>query len=913
MTGLRGDADEALRLAGVDPAAAVVLASDVVPAARAARAWAAACVAERALGVAAMQQSRLDDALVHLRAAVRAGRRAADAGLTGEARMSLASALMLRGRPRQSAQEIGRALAELDGVAAARALTQRAAISQELGRLDDAFDDLRRALPVLRRAGDVQWATRALSNRGLLHTARREFAAAESDLVAAGRLCTEHGLRLPGAIVAHNLAWVHAQRGDVPAALRHLAAAETAFTDLGLAPGSILTDRAELLLSVRLVDEARATAEAAVAADERDGRRNHLPEARLLLSTIALVQGDAERARAAAETAMHDFGRMGRTEWTTLARYARVQALVEADRAVTPAQVRRVAEALAQSGWAVPALEARILAARLALRRGDAPGARRDLAEAGRARRAGPADARARAWLAEAMLREQTRDRHGAVAALRAGLRVVEDHRATLGATELRAHVTVHRGAIARMGLRLALEDGDARHVLWWAECNRATATLLRRVHPPEDAVLADLLAQLRATMTSIEERRTAGAPTSSAVQQQIALERTIRDHCRALPGHGGGAPVRPRPVGELQGALRGAALVEYVEHEGRLLAVTVTAGHVRLHSLGTVEEVRAQVELVGFALRRLAAGTSRPASLAAAETVLARAGARLDALLVLPLRGAVGDRPLVVVPVGVLQQVPWSVLPSCRGRAVSVSPSSTLWHAAAGREAPPDGRVVVVAGPGLPGARAEADTVAARYPGARVLVGPDAAAGPVGQALDGARLVHLAAHGRLRSDNPMFSALTLADGPFTVHDLERVPRAPHHVVLAACDTARSEIVGGGEILGFSAALLAGGTATLVAPVVPVADAQTVALVVAYHRELGRGLTPADALAHAQRALAGADPQSRAAAAGFVVLGHGDRPASGAPGSSPVPTVGVTLPPAGAASGPAPVAAGLPA
>ncbi|KGM00774.1 hypothetical protein, partial [Cellulomonas cellasea] len=374
MTELRVDADEALRLAGVDPAAAVLLAGDVAPAARAARAWAAACVAERALGVAAMQQSRLDDALAHLRAAVRAGRRAADARLTGEARMSLASALMLRGRPRQSAQEIGRALADLDGVAAARALTQRAAISQELGRLDDAFDDLRRALPVLRRAGDVQWATRALSNRGLLHTARREFAAAEADLVAAGRLCTEHGLRLPGAIVAHNLGWVHAQRGDVPAALRHLASAEAAFTGLGLASGSILTDRAELLLSVRLVDEARATAEAAVAADERDGRRNHLPEARLLLSTIALVQGDAEQARAAAETAMHDFGRMGRTEWTTLARYARVQALVEADRAVTPAQVRRVAEALAQSGWAVPALEARILAARLALRRGDAAG-----------------------------------------------------------------------------------------------------------------------------------------------------------------------------------------------------------------------------------------------------------------------------------------------------------------------------------------------------------------------------------------------------------------------------------------------------------------------------------------------------------------------------------------------------------
>ncbi|MBB2921587.1 CHAT domain-containing protein [Cellulomonas cellasea] len=877
MTELRVDADEALRLAGVDPAAAVLLAGDVVPAARATRSWGALCVAERALGVAAMQQSRLDDAVGRLRAAVRAGRRASDARLTGEARMSLASALMLRGRPRQSAQEISRALAELDGVAAARALTQRAAISQELGHLDDAFDDLRRALPVLRRAGDVQWATRALSNRGLLHTARREFVAAESDLVAAGRLCAEHGLRLPGAIVSHNLAWVHSQRGDVPAALRQLTAAEDAFRELDLASGSILTDRAELLLSVRLVDEARATAEAAVAADERDGRGNHLPEAQLLLSTIALVQGDVDRALAAAGTAMRGFGRMGRTEWATLARYARIQALAEGRRPVTPAQARRSADALAQSGWAVPALEARILAARLALRRGEAVEARRDLTEASRARRSGPADARARAWLAEAMLREQSGERPAAVAALRAGLRVVEEHRATLGATELRAHVTVHRGRIARMGLRLALEDRSARHALWWAECNRATATLLRRAHPPEDPVLADLLARLRATMTSIEERRTAGLGTAAAVQQQVTLERTIRDHCRQLPGCDDGAGVRPRPVADLQAALGDAVLVEYVEHAEQLLAVTVTASHVRLHPLGAVDDVRAQVELAGFALRRLAAGTARPASLAAASAVLTRAGARFDELLLAPLRAAVGDRPLVVVPVGALQSVPWSLLASCRGRAVSVSPSASLWHAAARREPPVGGGVVVVAGPGLPGAHAEAGAVAAEYPGAEVLVGADAAAAAVARAIDGAALVHLAAHGWVRSDNPMFSSLTLADGPFTVYDLERVPRAPHHVVLAACDTAQSAVVAGGEILGFTAALLAGGTATLVAPVVPVPDAQTVALMVAYHRELGRGCGPAEALAHAQAVLGDADASSRAAAAGFVVLGSGDR------------------------------------
>jgi CHAT domain-containing protein/tetratricopeptide (TPR) repeat protein len=881
VTDLQTAAAEALRLASVDPPAANLLATSVLAAAPARRAWEVVCIAERALGVAAMQQSRLDDAIEHLRAAIAAGRRTGGGACTGEARMSLASALMMRGHPKRSFREIGRALSDLDGVAAARALTQRAAILQELGRLDDALEDLRHALPVLRRSGDVQWVTRALSNRGLLHTARREFAAAESDLLAAGRLCREHELRLPAAIVEHNLAWVDSQRGDVPAALRHLSMAAAMFDELGLAAGSLLTDRAELLLSVRLVDEARATAEAAVAADTRDHRVNHLPESELLLSTIALVQGDGTAALAAADTSAREFDRLGRREWLALARYARIQALVAAKRPVTSAQCRRAAEALADAGWTVPALEARLLAGGIALATGRPMEARRDLALASRARHSGPADARARAWLGEAMLREADGRRPGAVAALRAGLRVLDDYRATMGATELRAHVTVHRGSIARMGLRLALEDGNARRALWWAESGRATSTLLRRAHPPEDPALASLLAELRAVMTEIQERRGDQHPTGSLVHRQVLLENQIRDHCRQFPGSASGPSPRPEPVGQLQEALGDAALVEYIEQEEDLYAVTVSAVGVRLHRLGAVDQIRSQVEYVHFAIRRLAAGTSRASSMAAAAAVLERVGALFDDVLLRPLARHLGDRPLVVVPVGVLQSVPWSLLPSCAGRPVSVSPSATLWHGASGRAAwrpaAASSRVVVVAGPGLPGAQAEAGAVAQLYPGATRLTGSDATAATVSAAMDGAWLVHLAAHGWVRSDNALFSSLTLADGPFTVYDLERLRQAPHHVVLAACDTGQSEVVGGGEILGFTAALMAGGTATLVAPVVPVADVETAALMQAYHRELREGRGPAEALARAQQEMRNADYGARAAAAGFVCLGHGDR------------------------------------
>jgi len=140
---------------------------------------------------------------------------------------------------------------------------------------------------------------------------------------------------------------------------------------------------------------------------------------------------------------------------------------------------------------------------------------------------------------------------------------------------------------------------------------------------------------------------------------------------------------------------------------------------------------------------------------------------------------------------------------------------------------------------------------------------------------VDGAALLHLAAHGNVRSDNPLFSSVTLADGPLTVYELERLTRAPYHVVLAACDTGRPHMVAGEELLGFGAALLGGGTATLVAPVVPVPDAATVPLMGAYHEALRAGRRPAEALAAAQAGLDSDDPAAWAAAAAFICLGAG--------------------------------------
>jgi CHAT domain-containing protein len=184
----------------------------------------------------------------------------------------------------------------------------------------------------------------------------------------------------------------------------------------------------------------------------------------------------------------------------------------------------------------------------------------------------------------------------------------------------------------------------------------------------------------------------------------------------------------------------------------------------------------------------------------------------------------------------------------------------------------------VVAAGPGLPGAEREAAAVAALH---RVTArqGPAAMVDAVAAALDGAGVVHLAAHGRVHPSNPLFTSLTLADGPLTVYDVERLRRPPRVVVLAACDVGRSAVQAGDELIGLSATFLALGTSQVVASVIPVPDAETVPLMVAFHRRLAAGVPTVPALAAAQAELGAGEPEAMAAAAGFVSIGRA--PATG--------------------------------
>jgi hypothetical protein len=870
-------AEEATRLLSDDPARARDLASDALRLARAARDHEIAAVALRALGLVALDLDDAQTAVAHLRAAVAAARRAGSAPRTAQARMSLAHALLNEGRSATALRHAAIAVTE-DGGRDGLLVQQHALILERLGHFDEALDGYRRALGLLRRAGDEHAEAKLLGNRGVLHAYRGALRAAESDLLAAEQIAERLGLRLMAATMRQNLAWLSARGGDLPGALARFDAAEPLIAAAGGTRHAVFElDRCQALLAAGLQQEAHTSARLAVERFEESAMAAELAEARLALAEAALARGDPSAAADAAEHAAADFARQRRRGWAALAEHTAIRAAFAggACDARLQARARRAATALAAAGWPTAALDAEVLAARVALARGQAGAAARTLEAVARARRGGPVALRLGAWHAEALRRLAENRRPSALRALRTGLAVLDEHRLSLGATELRAGAAVHGNALAALGLRLAVESGRAPAVLEWAERGRAGALWQRPARPPDDAALAADLAELRSVLAAIDEAGKEDGDTRRLLRRQAELEGAIRHRARHAAGDGGGPAAAPS-FAQLRAALGGRALVEFVAHNGAVSAVVVSGPRRGLVALGALEDVANELAALRFALRRLARGGGSDAARAVARANAEHAAGRLDALLLAPLRGWIEDRELVLVPTGELHAVPWAALASCAGRAVSVAPSAALWlRAARGRAQPSAGGLLLAAGPGLPHAAAEVLALAERHPAAAHLAPADARVCAVASALERAGRAHIASHGTFRADNPLFSALLLADGPLTVYDLERLRTAPRDMVLSACDGGMSAVRPGDELMGFSAALLALGTSALVASVVPVPDEPTQRLMLALHERLAAGDEPAHALAGARAGALGDEDADYVAAAGFVCFGAG--------------------------------------
>ncbi|GIM96563.1 CHAT domain-containing protein [Paractinoplanes toevensis] len=863
-----------------------------------------------AAGHAANLEGRPALAVRKLRAAVRlAG--ACEAEVRGRLLISLAWAEAERGRVDLGLRLLDQAERLLPPAGQALLHAQRAVLLRRNGRNDLALPEFSRAIAGLAEPIDL---VKALNNRGLLHLDGGRVGAARDDLRRAARIAQRHDFTLVTAMVRMNLGYLDVVAGDLPAALGTFAAVRPDYERLLPARlSNLAVEKARALIAAGLFGEADRELATAVTRATAHGQDHTRADALQARAEAALLAGNPSAAGEWASQARTDFARRGNRRRAALADLLSLRARLatvlgatststsgrppEAENAQLKAGVPppatgagevgtegststsaldsamidvngpavrevavragRLARKLRRLGLVEDALVAVLVAARATVA-GRPRAAARMLAGAGVPGRLDRLDTRL-LWRLTRAETEAAAGRAGAASReLAAGMATLHRYRGRFGSLDLQTGASAHGRDLARAGLAGAVRDGRPGVVFRWSERVRAQALRLPPVRPPDDPGVASALEDLRQTRQAIRAAEIAGQSAGGLRGRADRLQRQIRESAWSVRGAEGGATVASLTA--VRAGLGETVLVSYIGAGETLHALVADRSAVALIGLGSAAAAEEAVRRLRADLDT-GAGRAMPARLAAAVAAATRRDAdAVQTALLDPLLGLIGDRALVVVPTGLLMTAHWAMLPACRGRAVTVAPSATAWLAARQRPAGRD-RTLLVAGPGISRGVEEIEAIAGIRTGARMLAGDAATPAAVLAALDGAGLAHLAAHGRHEVENPLFSALDLAGGPLLGYDLPRLRRAPEVVVLASCELGLTEVRPGDETFGMASALLAAGTATVVASVGRVADDAATDAMIGFHRALSAGREPAAALAAA------------AAGTGFVCLG----------------------------------------
>ena len=316
-------------------------------------------------------------------------------------------------------------------------------------------------------------------------------------------------------------------------------------------------------------------------------------------------------------------------------------------------------------------------------------------------------------------------------------------------------------------------------------------------------------------------------------------------------------------------------ALVEYVIAGQEVLAFVLTQDEIRaVRGVASLPEIRRLTSLWALGLRAYAAGQlPEAAALRQADRVLSD----LYEALLRPLwPGEIPYEHLIVSPCGALWALPFHAfldrgVPLWEMMEVSYVPAGSMLPLLHRRSGTRRGPVVAVAATGgrVVHAVEEAERVARCMNGRCVR---EVTRAQFLDLLEGAGIVHVAAHCTFQPLAPLLSAIHLADGPLLALDLlDRLTQA-RLVVLSGCDTGVHGVLPGDELHGFARAWFHAGAATLVLSLWPVPDESTCRLMDAFYRHLARGSGVCASLRSSALEIRSTDPHPLHWA-GFVVLG----------------------------------------
>lgn len=366
------------------------------------------------------------------------------------------------------------------------------------------------------------------------------------------------------------------------------------------------------------------------------------------------------------------------------------------------------------------------------------------------------------------------------------------------------------------------------------------------------------------------DQRARPGAISPQQALREVAQrERRMREITEQLYLHGDAGAVGHAPIPSLAEVQRSlsddALLIEFYNDGSRLWAFTLDARGLEVHplatTLGALDRQIAQLQAnLAFALNAGPAAPVAPGLANLAQRILER----LYATLLAPLAGRMRDRRrLVIVPYGALHYLPFHLLHTGANYLVEQFEFVTLPAAGlAPRRGParPGGALALAHSweGRLPQTLAEARLVQQLFGGALYC---DQEASRAALHARPGMILHIAAHGEHRLDQPDLSYIQLADGQLYTDDLLQEDLSYELVTLSACETGRANVAAGDELVGLGRGFLYAGAGALIVSLWRVDDESSVALMERVYRALLAGASKAAALREAQRALHVNNPQ----------------------------------------------------
>jgi CHAT domain-containing protein/predicted negative regulator of RcsB-dependent stress response len=276
-------------------------------------------------------------------------------------------------------------------------------------------------------------------------------------------------------------------------------------------------------------------------------------------------------------------------------------------------------------------------------------------------------------------------------------------------------------------------------------------------------------------------------------------------------------------------------------------------------------------------------------------------ASALLYKQLIEPLLTHITGKELIIVPHDVLHYLPFHALVGSDGHYLIekypvyyLSSASLLQFVKEKRKAGGE-KVLAFGNPDLGDpeknleyAELEAQEVKAVYPESSVFLKQEASEEKSKSLSPTHDILHFATHAQLNEDDPLSSAVLLAnegkeDGRLEVREIFGMDLKANLVVLSGCDTGLGKLSTGDELVGLTRAFIYAGTPSVVASLWSVDDSSTAHLMSSFYRNLKR-MSKVEALRQAQLELIRGDGRSdllaRRGVGGIGKLGETPEPQS---------------------------------